>query len=379
MKNIYSVMAVVFIAFFIIGMALPVLPLHVHNTLEFGSTVIGIVSGSQFLASVFSRLKAGQLADARGPRTAVSLGLKCAIAGGVLYLISCTLIHDPDWSVAAIIIGRALIGGAESLIITGAMAWSLVLSPAGQSGRVIALTGLAMFAAMATGAPAGSLIYALSGFAGISLVTALFPLVALVIASRMPSGHRPEKPAGHKESVRHAVTIPGIAFALSGITFGAVTSFLTLYFYLKQWDFGSVAFSAFAFALILMRFAFGHLPDRLGGAKVACFSLLIQAAGLLTIAFAGNAYMAIAGAAIGGAGFSLVFPALATEVVSRVSPHSRGSALGIYNVFLDVTLGIGSPLLGFSASQLGVNSVFIISAVASLIAIPVTFRLFRHA
>jgi hypothetical protein len=50
------IMSVVLIAFLIIGLALPVLPLHVHQRLGFGAFLVGLVSGSQFGASLMSRV-----------------------------------------------------------------------------------------------------------------------------------------------------------------------------------------------------------------------------------------------------------------------------------------------------------------------------------
>jgi hypothetical protein len=49
------VIAVVFIAFLVIGLALPVLPLHVHQGLGLGAFVVGLVAGAQFGASIAFR------------------------------------------------------------------------------------------------------------------------------------------------------------------------------------------------------------------------------------------------------------------------------------------------------------------------------------
>jgi hypothetical protein len=40
-------MAAVFIAFIVIGFAIPVLPLHVHRGLGLGTFLVGLVGGSQ--------------------------------------------------------------------------------------------------------------------------------------------------------------------------------------------------------------------------------------------------------------------------------------------------------------------------------------------
>ena len=50
------IMAVVFIAYLVIGVAMPVLPLHVHQGLGLGTFIVGLVAGSQFIASLLSRL-----------------------------------------------------------------------------------------------------------------------------------------------------------------------------------------------------------------------------------------------------------------------------------------------------------------------------------
>ena len=59
--------ALVFIAYLVIGLALPVLSIHVHEGLSLGTFAVGLVVGSQFAASLASRLFAGHHADHRGP------------------------------------------------------------------------------------------------------------------------------------------------------------------------------------------------------------------------------------------------------------------------------------------------------------------------
>jgi len=76
------IMAIVFIAFLVIGIAMPVLPLHVHHGLELSTFVVGLVAGSQFAAAIASRVWAGRYADASGAKHAVIAGLVIAAAGG---------------------------------------------------------------------------------------------------------------------------------------------------------------------------------------------------------------------------------------------------------------------------------------------------------
>src|SRR5436190_23019402 len=82
------IMGVIWVAFLVIGLALPVLPLHVHQGLGLSTFVVGLVTGSQFAASLISRVWSGHYADGRGAKRAVLVGLLTAVLAGLLYLLS---------------------------------------------------------------------------------------------------------------------------------------------------------------------------------------------------------------------------------------------------------------------------------------------------
>jgi MFS family permease len=111
------IIAVVFIAFLVIGLALPVLPLHVHQDLGLGTFVVGLVAGAQFAASLLSRFWAGNYADSRGAKRALVTGLLVVAAAGLLYFLSLLFVDEPKTSVTILLLGRAVLGGAESFIM----------------------------------------------------------------------------------------------------------------------------------------------------------------------------------------------------------------------------------------------------------------------
>jgi MFS family permease len=159
------IIAVVFIAFLVIGLALPVLPLHVHQDLGLGTFVVGLVAGAQFAASLLSRFWAGNYADSRGAKRALVTGLLVAAVAGLLYLLSLRFVSEPETSVTILLLGRAVLGVAESFIVTGAFTWGLSLVGPQNTGKIMAWVGTAMYAAFAVGAPAGTTLYAGYGFA----------------------------------------------------------------------------------------------------------------------------------------------------------------------------------------------------------------------
>src|SRR5437899_5586953 len=178
--RLLPIMGVVFMAFLIIGLAMPVLPLHVHQGLDLSTFVVGLVAGSQFAASLVCRVWAGRHADTRGAKQAVIAGLVASAAAGLLYLLSLRFVRNPEISVAILLLGRVVLGAGESFIITGAQTWGLALAGAQNTGKVLAWMGTAMYAAFALGAPVGTALYGPYGFAAIAIATTLVPLATLL-------------------------------------------------------------------------------------------------------------------------------------------------------------------------------------------------------
>lgn len=374
-STLLPTMAVVFIGFLIIGMALPVLPLHVHQSLGMSTFVVGLVAGSQFVAALITRVWSGHYADSRGAKRAVLAGLVAAVAGGVLYLLSLRFVGVPWVAVAILLLGRAVLGAAESFIITGGVSWGLALAGPANAGKVIAWVGMAMFAALALGAPLGTTLYSFGGFVSIAIATALIPLVTMLIVAPLEAipPHRGER----SQLIKVAATVwmPGLGSALSSIGFGTMIAFSSLLSVERSWNPVWLLFSAFAFALVAARLVLGHLPDRLGGAKVALISVFIEASGLVLIWLAPVQACAVVGALLTGLGFALVYPGLGVEAVRRAPPQSRGLAMGAYTAFLDIALGFGSPALGLIAGWAGLGAVFLAGGLVVLCAAAIATRL----
>lgn len=376
--TLLPIMAAVLTGFLVIGIALPVLPLHVNRDLGFGTFVVGLVAGAQFIASIATRIWSGSYADRRGGKRAVMLGLVTAAASGLLYLLAWAAERSPALSVAILLVGRALLGGAESFIITGGVSWGLARVEGRHAGKVIAWVGTAMFAALALGGPVGSMLFASNGFAAIGAATILLPLFVFLSLLRAPApgplARRAEAPL---RGILDAIWLPGAGAALSSVGYGAILAFGSLLYSDHGWQPDWLPFTAFGVALIAARLLCGHLPDRLGGARIALLFIVVQAAGLLLVGLARNGMLASAGAALAGFGYSLVYPGFGVEAVRGSAPETRGLIMGLYTVFLDVAMAVGSPALGWIAALFGLNSVFVVSSCVALSAAAIAVRLLR--
>lgn len=365
----------VFLAFLVIGVAMPVLPLHVHQSLGLGTFSVGLVAGAQFAAALISRLWSGHYADRRGAKRAVLAGLLAATGAGLLYSLSLRFTATPLLSVAVLLLGRAVLGGAESFIITGATIWGLTRVGSQNAGKVIAWMGTAMFAGLAAGAPLGTTLYDHGGFSAVALITAAAPLLTLALLVPLRGTDPAHRGGPSMLSVVGKIWLPGLGAAISSVGFGAIAAFGSLLFAEHGWVPVWLAFSAYAVALIVARLLFGHLPDRLGGARVALLFVPVEAVGLIAMWAATSGWLAAVGAALTGFGYSLVFPALGVEAVRRAPPESRGVAMGAYTACLDLALGVSGPVLGALAGRTGLSAVFLVSAIVVLGAALVALRL----
>lgn len=368
------IMVAVLIGFQVIGAAMPVLPLHVRDGLGFGPAIVGVVAGCQFAAALVARIWSGRAADTQGAKWAVMVGLASATVAGLLYLLSTAFLRTPEVSLIVLLAGRTVLGGAESFIIIGATTWGLRRVGAHNAGKVIAWMGTAMFAAFAAGAPLGTLLYDNGGFGAGASTTAAAPLLTLILIVPLrgvPPAH--QRGPGLLPVVRR-IFLPGFGAALSSVGFGAVAAFSSLLFADHHWTPVWLAFSAYAASLIVARLAFGHLPDRIGGARVALLFVLIETAGLGVMWLATTGWMTATGAALTGFGYSLVFPALGVEAVRPAPPESRGVAMGAYTACLDIARGVSGPVLGIVASQAGLDAVFLASAPVVLCAAGVSVK-----
>ena len=377
--QVVSIVLFTFIGYLNIGIPLAVLPGYVHNHLGYGTVIAGLVISVQYLATLLSRPYASRFIDTRGSKRAVMIGLAGCGLSGVFMLVSTWLTSMPAWSLASLLIGRLVLGSAESLVGSGSIGWGIGRVGAQNTAKVISWNGIASYGAIAIGAPLGVVMV---GHLGMwSLGASIMALGALGVLLAWPKLAAPIV-SGVRLPFLHVLgrVLPhGTGLALGSIGFGTIATFITLYYATNHWENAVLCLSLFGASFIGARLIFGNFINRIGGFRVAIACLSVETLGLLLLWLAPNPELALAGAALSGFGFSLVFPALGVEAVNLVPASSRGAAVGAYSLFIDLSLGITGPLVGAVAAGFGFASIFLFAALAALSGLLLSVYLYRQA
>lgn len=364
-----GIIAALFCGYLCVGLPLPALPLFVHDKLGFSSLIVGLVIGIQFLATVLTRGYAGRVTDQQGGKRAALQGAVVCAGAGVLYFLAALPGLSPPFSLAIVIVGRLAAGFGESQFVTGCVSWSIASVGPQRAGMSMSWTGIAMFAALAVGAPVGMALYQAYGLDAAMVACVVAPLVAAAIAFAATSYMTPGGQRLPFYRVVGQIWREGLGLMLQGVGLSGLTAFASLYFAAHGWGHAGLVMTAFGIGFIFTRIVLGHLPDKIGGYRVALWSMVVEAIGQVMIWSAPHESLALAGALVTGLGCALIFPALGVEALKRVLPANRGSAMGAFVAFLDIAYGLAGPAAGFVAGQFGYAAVYLLGAASALLGV----------
>lgn len=369
--------AAVFFTYLSIGLPLAVIPLYVRHELGLSNFMVGVVVGIQFLATVATRGFIGRMADERGGKRCKIQGMAVCSAAGAAYILAVLLPVSLPVRLGVLLLGRILLGLGESQLMSGNFTWATGLLGPSRSGQVMSWNGMAIYGSLAVGAPVGLVLYRQYGFLSLGVATLLLPLVSFLLDWRVPK----TAPLGGERlplwRIFRLIWLPGLALALQGAGFALIGTFVSLYFEEQQWGNAGFVLTCFGLSYVLVRVFCGRWPDRMGGIRITLVSLLVETAGLLLLWGAVSPMMALGGATLAGMGCSLVFPAMGVEIVRRIPPQARGTALGGFAAFQDVSFALAGPATGVVATLFGYAPVFGVGAACAALGVVVVLRFAR--
>src|SRR3712207_1626498 len=107
--------------FIALGATLPVLPRYIVGPLDGGDVEVGIIAGLFAFTAIVSRPVGGRLADERGRRVVMLVGLTClAVSGLLIYL---------PLDIGGLVLSRLVLGWGVGWVFTAGLAWAVDLAP----------------------------------------------------------------------------------------------------------------------------------------------------------------------------------------------------------------------------------------------------------
>src|SRR5579872_6231035 len=116
----WTLVAATFLGFLGIGTVLPELGPHVRYQLGGSDQTVGLVIGAFSFVALASRFISGPLADRRGRKIAVAVGLISCAVSAAAYLL--------PLGIPGMYLGRVLQGFGEACLYTGAAAWAVEIA-----------------------------------------------------------------------------------------------------------------------------------------------------------------------------------------------------------------------------------------------------------
>lgn len=374
--QLISYVSFTFIGYFIIGLSLSVLPIFISKNLGYSLLIAGIVISLQYISTFFLRAYSGKVIDGKGPKPAVLFSMIGFSLTGIFLILAYYFKFSPILSLAFLVITRLLTGCAEGMVGASPINWAIMALGEKHTAKIISYNGVACYGALAMGASLGIVIEHKFGLYGIGILSIILGIIGFFFA-KTKENKTNTNPQENQSfwKVLGKVAPFGVCLALGGIGFASISTFITLYYNFFHWNNGALCLSIFGALFVAGRLVFSNVINNYGGIKVAIACLFVETIGLLIIAFATNAQMALVGAGVTGLGFSLIFPALGVMAIKSVSPSSQGSALAGYGLFIDISLGVAGPIIGSVADFFGMQFIFPFSAAMVFIGLGLAYFL----
>ena len=137
----------------------------------------------------------------------------------------------------------------------------------------------------------------------------------------------------------------------------------------------ALGFVAYQTCMVLGRAAADRIVRRYGPTPAVATGAVIGGCGLLVVAAAPNAAVAIAGFAVLGLGFCVVVPQ-SFSAAGRLDPASSGVAIARVNLFNYIGFVVGAALIGVVAESASLRLAFVVPAVltAGIVALAPAFK-----
>ncbi|MEM7712134.1 MAG: MFS transporter [Cyanobacteria bacterium P01_A01_bin.68] len=347
---------------------LPTLPLYIE---DIGATKqqIGIIMGSFAIGLLLFRPLLGQLADKRGRKIVLMIGLLSAAIAPIGY--------NFVQSIPILFVIRAFHGISIAAFSTAFLALVADIAPVENRGELIGYMSLTNPIGMAIGPALGGYLmetYSYTALFTLSTALACFGLLfSLPIIN--PTVEAQEQVINSDSSfwlklLAPRIRIPAILLFIIGLTLGNLHTFVTLFIKSAEVDLNPGFFyTVVAMASFCSRLFSGKASDRFGRGLFITSSLICYTLAMLILWNANSSVEFLLAAIVQGIGGGTIIPMISAMITDRSYSYERGRTFGLCMIGFDIGVALAGPIFGGIAQQIGYRNIFGFNSGITLIAI----------
>ena len=345
-----------FFCFFTNVSAYNLLPLYLQ---ALGARVgeIGTIMAMYSVAAILVQAITGRLLD-RGWRKSCLLSAAALL---IVVSVGFGVTERLGWPLYVL---RFLQGFGFAVYMTSSITLIADLVPPARRAEAVGIYGTGGLVAVAVGPAVGEFILGAAGFpaffaATVAAALATFTLVALVPAP-------PVTPAPRGPRLGWAGWVPFLPVLLPAFQYGLaniiVFVFLPPFVRLLALPRVGPFYIAYTGAAILVRFAGGHLADRIGPQRVIVPALGAMTAGILLCSSLHATWLLVLIGVLNGTAQGFVMPAANALAVERAPSGRRGQAFAFYNGANLVGATLGASGFGWLVQAFGYRPAFVLAS-----------------
>jgi MFS family permease len=340
---------------------LPTLPLYIRDA---GGTSqdIGTVMGAFAVGLLVSRPWLATLADRRGRKIVLLIGISAVAIAPLGYLVTN--------SIPLLMAIRAFHGISISAFALAYTALVVDLSPVEHRGELIGYMSLVNPLGLALGPAMGGFLQESVGYAPMFLAAATLGSLGWICTSQVREPEVIRDSLNCREDGQFwrslnspRIRIPATVLLLIGLAFGTLSTFVPLFIQEVGVNLNvGLFYTAAAIASFAIRIIAGRASDRYGRGLFITFSLVFYTTAMLLLWQANSTPTFLLAGTMQGAGAGTLIPMIAALMADRSHADERGKVFGLCMVGFDVGIAIAGPLAGAIATQIGYKSVFGLTA-----------------
>jgi MFS family permease len=342
---------------------LPTLPLYIR-TLTQSFDQIGLIMGSFAIGLLVCRSYLGRLADRKGRRYTMRIGLIVAAIVPLCYALL------P--SIPLLMIFRAVHGISIAAFAASYSALVSDLAPIEKRGEVIGYMSLVNPLGLAFGPAIGGLMYEAWGYQPLFVSASLLAIAGLLLTTQIETegniGDRQVNSANITKAgfwqtfLNPRVRVPSTVLLLVGLAFGTLSSFMPILMQQKHIALNAGLFyMAAALSGFIIRFPVARLSDEWGRGIFISIGIFFYSLSMAIIYFANHDYAFLLSGIAEGIGSGIVIPAVVALLADRTVPQERGYVFGMTWIGFDVGIALAGPIMGKMIGFVGITNIFAIA------------------